>query len=490
MPASVPAVELLALGRVFGTDPPVVALREVDLTLPRGTSLAILGPSGSGKSTLLNLLGCLDRQTSGTYLLDGIDVGELGDDERAALRAERIGFVFQSFNLLAHRPVVENVMLAEVYRGGPARAARTGRWARSTRWAWAHRASFLPTRLSGGEQQRVAVARALLGNPTLLLCDEPTGNLDSANTDAVLALFDDLRDGRADRHHGHARGPRRRARAPARADHRRAPERGAGVTARRRPARADVPRARMRTQDLVAEALAGLLARPARVALTVLGTVIGVGALVATLGLSKTAGNQIVGRFDALSATDVVISPSARGGRRRRHGPALGRRGAPAPAQRRGRGRARSPTSTSAAALVRAVAAQRPARRGGDPAADQGRVARRCSARCGPSCRPGASSTRATPAAPTASLVLGPGAARRVGITRVDQQPAVFIGDRLYTVVGLLSGVRRQSVAAGGGDHAGGDRPTGVRPAGARARPGRDADRRRRADRPPGARPR
>ena len=194
IPGSVPAVELVGLGRVFGAEPPVVALRDVDLTLPRGTSLAILGPSGSGKSTLLNLLGCLDRQTSGAYLLDGIDVGALGDDERAALRAERIGFVFQSFNLLAHRPVVENVMLAEVYRGRPRDGREERALAALDQVGMGHRASFLPTRLSGGEQQRVAVARALLGNPTLLLCDEPTGNLDSVNTDAILALFDDLRD--------------------------------------------------------------------------------------------------------------------------------------------------------------------------------------------------------------------------------------------------------------------------------------------------------
>jgi putative ABC transport system ATP-binding protein len=114
-----PAVALQAIGRVFGSEPPVVALRGVDLVLERGTSLAIVGPSGSGKSTLLNLLGCLDRQTSGTYLLDAIDVGSLTDGERAVLRAQRIGFVFQTFNLLAHRSVIENVMLAEIYRGTP-----------------------------------------------------------------------------------------------------------------------------------------------------------------------------------------------------------------------------------------------------------------------------------------------------------------------------------------------------------------------------------
>jgi ABC-type lipoprotein export system ATPase subunit len=187
-----PAVALQAIGRVFGSEPPVVALRGVDLVLERGTSLAIVGPSGSGKSTLLNLLGCLDRQTSGTYLLDAIDVGSLTDGERAVLRAQRIGFVFQTFNLLAHRSVIENVMLAEIYRGTP-RDGRAGRALDALEHVgMTHRASFLPTRLSGGEQQRVAIARALLGDPTIMLCDEPTGNLDSVNTRSVLALFDEL----------------------------------------------------------------------------------------------------------------------------------------------------------------------------------------------------------------------------------------------------------------------------------------------------------
>jgi len=190
LPAS--AVELRGIGRTFGSDPPVIALRDVNLALARGTSVAIVGPSGSGKSTLLNILGCLDRQTTGTYLLDGIDVGALSDGERAALRAQRIGFVFQTFNLLAHRSVLENVMLAEVYRGEP----RDGRAERALvaleHVGMTQRAGFLPTRLSGGEQQRVAIARALLGDPSILLCDEPTGNLDSATTQSVLDLFDEL----------------------------------------------------------------------------------------------------------------------------------------------------------------------------------------------------------------------------------------------------------------------------------------------------------
>jgi ABC-type lipoprotein export system ATPase subunit len=187
-------IELLDVGRTFGRDPPVVAVDGVTLSVRRGMSVAIVGPSGSGKSTLMNILGCLDRPSSGTYLLEGVDTGALTDQERALLRAHRIGFVFQSFHLLGHRTVLENVMLAEVYR----RAPREGRPARALQAlrqvGMEERAHFLPPKLSGGEQQRVAVARALVGDHSLLLCDEPTGNLDSANTEVLLALLDELVD--------------------------------------------------------------------------------------------------------------------------------------------------------------------------------------------------------------------------------------------------------------------------------------------------------
>ena len=189
---AVALVELRGISRTYGSDPPVHALRAVDLTIRAGEWLAIVGPSGSGKSTLLNILGCLDRPTAGTYLIEGINASELSDDQRTALRASRIGFVFQTFHLLGHRTALENVMLAEVYAQG----SRTGRRERALRAlervGMGHRADFLPTKLSGGEQQRVAIARALLGSPKLMLCDEPTGNLDSANTESLLALFDEL----------------------------------------------------------------------------------------------------------------------------------------------------------------------------------------------------------------------------------------------------------------------------------------------------------
>jgi ABC-type lipoprotein export system ATPase subunit len=189
-----PVVELREISRTYGSDPPVHALRGVDLTVDRGDAIAIVGPSGSGKSTLLNIVGCLDRPTSGTYLMDGNDTATLGEGELAALRGRLIGFVFQTFNLLAHRTVVENVMLAEVYLGRPREGRKQRAMAALERVGIEQRADFQPNKLSGGQQQRVAIARALMGSPSLLLCDEPTGNLDSVNSASVLSLFEELVD--------------------------------------------------------------------------------------------------------------------------------------------------------------------------------------------------------------------------------------------------------------------------------------------------------
>jgi len=191
----VPVVRLAGVSRTFGADPPVHALRDVDLTIRPGEWVSIVGPSGSGKSTLLNIVGLLDRQTAGTYHLVGIDVAGLDDLDRAGLRGRTIGFVFQAFHLLPHRTVLENVMLAELYVG----AARHGRRERAIaaldRVGLVDRAGFLPTKLSGGQQQRAAIARALIGGPSLLLCDEPTGNLDSHSAESLLDVFAELADG-------------------------------------------------------------------------------------------------------------------------------------------------------------------------------------------------------------------------------------------------------------------------------------------------------
>src|SRR5262247_1686626 len=193
--ATVDPDRLLDLRKVckqFGTDPAVNALIDVDLVVRHGEWLSITGPSGSGKSTLLNILGCLDRPTGGQYLFHGIETSTLSENERAGLRSRHIGFVFQSFHLLPYRTVLENVMLAEVYR----RHTRRGRYKRAMevirRVGLAHRADFPPFKLSGGECQRVAIARALMGTPSLLLCDEPTGNLDSKNTESILDFLTEL----------------------------------------------------------------------------------------------------------------------------------------------------------------------------------------------------------------------------------------------------------------------------------------------------------
>jgi putative ABC transport system ATP-binding protein len=190
---SVPAVvEMIGVGRSFPGPPEVHAVRAVDLRIEAGEYVSIVGPSGSGKSTLLHLLGLLDRPTSGTYLLDGEDVSELSERRRSTVRGERIGFVFQAFHLLAHRTVLENVTLSMLYKRVPRRERVERARAALDRVGLSHRIDFEPVTLSGGERQRVAIARALVASPSVLLADEPTGNLDSANAAAVLELFDDL----------------------------------------------------------------------------------------------------------------------------------------------------------------------------------------------------------------------------------------------------------------------------------------------------------
>lgn len=187
-----PLISLCDVTRFFPGPPPVNALRGVNLTVQRGDYLAIVGPSGSGKSTMLNTLGLLDRPSTGTFMFDGIDVSTLSEDERAALRGESIGFVFQSFHLLPSRTVCENVMMAGIYSGQCREERETLARAALDRVGLAHRVDFSPATLSGGERQRVAIARAVSTTPRLLLADEPTGNLDRENSAAIMRLFTDL----------------------------------------------------------------------------------------------------------------------------------------------------------------------------------------------------------------------------------------------------------------------------------------------------------
>jgi putative ABC transport system ATP-binding protein len=188
-----PVIEIQGLTRHFLLGEELVeALRGVDLTIHRGEYVSIVGPSGSGKSTLMNLLGCLDTPTGGRYWLDGIEVQSLDDDELAESRNRKIGFVFQSFNLLARATAVENVALPMLYAGASRASRKQAAIAALERVGLGGRLYHRPEQLSGGQRQRVAIARALVNRPAVLLADEPTGNLDQRTGAEIIALFERL----------------------------------------------------------------------------------------------------------------------------------------------------------------------------------------------------------------------------------------------------------------------------------------------------------
>jgi macrolide transport system ATP-binding/permease protein len=443
-------LELKKIGRTFGTDPAVHALVDIDLSLERGDWLSITGPSGAGKSTLLNIIGCLDSPTRGTYLIDGIDTTKLTDNERAGLRSQRIGFVFQSFHLLPYRTVLENVMLAEVYRHQSASGRRERALAAIKRVGLSHRADFLPMKLSGGEKQRVAIARALVGSPSLLLCDEPTGNLDSANSAAILDFFAELnRDGLTLAIVTHDPNVANRASRRVRiidgklTDHsapRTGTQHGDATAATNRR----VSKSGMTARDLLNEAIAGMFARPGRMALTVLGVVIGMSALVATMGLTRTAGNRIISQFDQLAATELFINA--------RPGVASGiidPKAIPwdASARLHRLNGVVAAGTMSDVEIGNALVSSSPVR---DPmnqsafklavhaaSADLFRAVRA-------DLETGRFPDMAHSERADRVAVLGPDAAQRLGITRLERLPAISIGDQLYMVVGILRDVARK----------------------------------------------
>ena len=196
MNSATPAIDLQRITKTYKSGSlEVPALQGIDLRIERGEYVAIMGPSGSGKSTMMNILGCLDRPTTGTYRLDGEDVSSLDDNALAGIRLRKLGFVFQGFNLLARTDALKNVALPLFYAGVGTRERNARATATLAEVGLADRAHHKPSELSGGQQQRVAIARALVNDPAVLLADEPTGNLDTKTSADIMALIDQLHAG-------------------------------------------------------------------------------------------------------------------------------------------------------------------------------------------------------------------------------------------------------------------------------------------------------
>ncbi len=439
------AVVAQNLTKTFPGPPEVTALRPASFRIGRGEYVAITGSSGSGKTTLLSLLGLLDVPTAGAYHLDGVDVADLNDKQRSGVRATRIGFVFQAFHLINYRSVLDNVELGLVYQAAPRNERRRRALDVIEQVGLGHRRHARCSTLSGGEKQRVAIARTLVRDPALVLCDEPTGNLDTATTAQILDLLDDL----------HQRGltivvithdPTIAAGAQRRltiADGTVTVPEEPGGRARAEIVRPEVPspeavrHSRMRWGDTIIEAAAALIQRPMRTVLTALGTILGVAAFVATTGLAETAQTQVSARFDALRATEVRVQDASPDGTN------------PFPTDTDARlERLNGVNHAGLSFLIPDNGTLQPRNTAAPPLESSQRIP----------------VIAATPGAIEAALptlaagriydqwheargervaVVGRVAADQLGITRIDQQPVVFIADTPYTVIGILDDTRR-----------------------------------------------
>ena len=316
-----PLIELAGISRSYRVaDAELQVLKGIDLVIEAGEFVAIMGPSGSGKSTLMQILGLLDRPTSGSYRFQGRDVSQLSDDEGAAMRCRTIGFIFQMFNLLARTSTLANVELPMVYSGAPGRRARA--MALLTDVGLADRLDHHPNQLSGGQQQRVAIARALVNRPRIIFADEPTGNLASAQAEEVLGRLKELnRSGITIIMVTHEPDIAANADRIIRikdgsliADERRSPAPSVASPWGLAEERGDAPAPTLtdEVRENLASALRALAANKVRSGLSILGILIGVASVIAMLAIGKGAQKSVESRISSLGSNLLMLSPGGR----------------------------------------------------------------------------------------------------------------------------------------------------------------------------------